>query len=99
MPTITLKRRAHEQAPELARRHFGLPLGADEESAEVMRYFFERELGHPGGVLPETLTEIDLPSVPELFKLYRDRALGDRPTGRWTKQRRRQPSSAPKRRL
>ena len=81
-----LPRKPNEQAPELARRLFGLPLGADDESADVLRYYFEHQLGFVGGIVPNAVTELDLPSVPELFRLFRARGLGDRPTGRWTKQ-------------
>jgi len=92
-----LKRRPGEQAPELARRLFGLPMGADPESADVLRYFFERELQWPDGLVPDDVVSIDLPPVPELFRVFRARSLGERPTGNWTVRRRAQkPSNKPR---
>ncbi len=92
----SFKRRSGEQAPDLARRIFGLPMGLDPESAEVLRYFFAHELGWQGGVVPDDVIEIELPSTPELFRIYRDRRLGERPTGNWTIRRRAQRPSKPK---
>ena len=99
--TQQLKRLAGEQADALARRLFGLPMGSDPESADVLRYFFEHELQWPKGIVPDDVEELELPSVPELFRVFRDRALGERPTGVWTIRRRAQktPPVAPKRRL
>lgn len=99
MNTQVFKVNPGEQAPQIARRYFGMPLGADEESAAVLRYYFEHELGFADGVLPAELREVSLPPAAALFKLYRDRTLGDRPTGRWTRQRRAQRPDPSKRRL
>jgi hypothetical protein len=89
-----------QQAPELAREIFGPAMATDAETIEVVRYFLERELGFDGGIIPGDVTAFDLPPAAELFRIYRTRALGDRPTGRWTVQRRVQkPLPKSKRRL
>ncbi len=84
----TLTRKNAEQAEQLALRLFGLPMGADPESAAVLRYFFEHELKWERGIVPDDVESLELPTVPELFRMYRDKALGDRPTGMWTVRRR-----------
>ena len=84
----TLTRKHAEQAEQVALRLFGLPMGADPESVDVLRYFFAHELKWENGVIPEDVESLELPSVPELFRMYRDKVLGDRPTGMWTVRRR-----------
>lgn len=86
---IILARKPGEGVDDLARRVFGLPMGMDPESAAVLRYFFQHEFKWPDGAVPDDVEEIELPTVPELFRLYRDRALGERPTGMWTIRKRR----------
>ena len=91
---MKFRRGAGEQAEQLARRYFGRPLGDDPEAAEALRYYCEHQLGFVAGTIPENLTELELPTVPELFRIFQQRSLGERPTGAWT--RRRRLSSGPK---
>ena len=77
----------------MAKRYFGRPLGDDPEAADALRYYFEHKLNFAGGVLPETVGELELPAVPELFRIFQQRALGERPTGAWTRRRRLQPTA------
>jgi hypothetical protein len=88
---MKLRRHSGEQAEALARRYFGGPLGKDPEAADALRYYFERSLGFAGGVIPDELAELDLPPVPELFRIFQQRSLGERPTGNWTRRRRSHP--------
>ena len=90
---MKLRRLPKEQADALARRYFGRPLGDDPEAADALRYYFEHQLHFAGGVLPEEATELELPAVPELFRIFQQRSLGERPTGAWTKRRRLQPKT------
>lgn len=88
---MKLRRHPGEQADTMARRYFGRPLGDDPEAADALRYFFEHQLGYPAGLLPDTVSELELPAVPELFRIFQQRSLGERPTGAWTRRRRLNP--------
>lgn len=91
-----MTRQVFEQAPEIALRFFGRPLGSDPEAADVLRYYFVHQLGWEDGEIPGDVRELDLPDVPELFRLFQTRAFGDRVTGAWTHKRRQQKPVKPK---
>lgn len=91
-----LTRSLHEQAPELALRFFGRPLGSDPEAADVLRYYFIHQLGWEDGEVPPEIRQVELPDVPELFRLFQTRAFGDRATGAWTHKRRQHKPIKPK---
>ncbi len=83
-----IRRAEGEQADALARRFFGRPLGDDPEAADVLRYYLEHHFEYPGGIVPEDVTELELPEVPEVFRIFQQRKFGERPTGNWTRRRR-----------